>query len=197
MDILEDKKVVGIVILGALLVVGTLGRLIYNDLMGTSDLIVWAPADSDAAVSLDGDAPVTVHAGGHRVLEARRGKHEVVSTVNGQAFKVPVKLGSGGARYAVPTTEHQCFAVADVTRMYAHPTVLAQAARSKSIASELEPRMEKRLTDHSAALLPKWTGAGAESMPATRRKGSIFVAAPFECDDMKASDDTLLAMMRL
>jgi hypothetical protein len=197
MDSQSDLKTVGLLVLGALVVLGTLGRLIYNDLFGTSELVVFAPPGGDARVSLDGDAPVTVEAGHSHIFEARRGAHEVVSTVDGEHFPVKVKLGSGGPRYAVPTTSNQCFAVADVTSMYAHSTVLAQARHSQKVLDSLQPRLESRLVDHGAVKLPKFTVVGMRAMPATRKKGEIFVLQAFECDRMKVSDGDLLAMMGL
>jgi hypothetical protein len=197
MDSQSDLKTVGFVVLGALLVLGTLGRLIYNDVFGTSELVVFAPPAADARVSLDGEEPVVVEAGHSHVFEARRGGHEVVSTVEGERFPVKVKLASGGPRYAVPTTSNQCFAVADVTRMYAHSTVLAQARHSPKLLENMQPRLESRLVDHGAVKLPKFTVVGMAAMPATRKKGEIFVLQAFDCDQMKVSDGDLLAMMGL
>jgi hypothetical protein len=184
----RDLKLVAYVVIGAGFVLVTLGRLVYNDFFGTSELIVWAPRSGDAALSLDGDAPIAIPAGTSRVLEASRGKHEIVSTVNGEKYSVSVKLGAGGAQYAVPTTAHQCFAVADVSRMYTY----------SSFAKSDPARVESRLVDHAAAKLPKVTFAGAAKMPySTKRKGAIYVLQELDCDDMKVGDATLLGLMGL
>lgn len=194
----ETRKLIVYAVLGAVFVVGLLGKLAFNDLFGTSTLVLWAPLSGDANVSIDGEAPVVIPAGRSMSFEKRRGTHEVVSTVNGEAFTTSVKLAQGGPAYAVPTSKSQCFALADVTRLFAHSTILAQARTSKRTQDSLRAKLDKRITSHKAEKLPPNTYLGVESLPVSRKAGgSVFVVQAFDCDEMKVGDGDVLALMRL
>ncbi len=194
----SNLKMLVYVVIGALVVVGTLGKLMYNDLFGTSTLVLWAPNDSDVIVSLDGEAPRVIKAGTSAFLEATRGTHKVTSTVGTETFEVSVKLAQGGPRYAIPTSKTQCFALADATRLFAHSTVLAQSKYSKTTRDSMHARIEKRITSHQAEKLPPYTVVGEENLPASRKGGtSVFVVKAFDCTAMQVSDAQLLALMHL
>jgi hypothetical protein len=194
----SNLKMLVYVVIGALVVVGTLGKLMYNDLFGTSTLVLWAPNDSDVIVSLDGEAPRVIKAGTSAFLEATRGTHKVTSTVGTETFEVSVKLAQGGPRYAIPTSKNQCFALADATRLFTHSTVVAQSKYSKSIRDSIRARVEKRITSHQAEKLPPYTVVGEENLPASRKAGSsVFVVKAFDCQEMQVIDAELLAMMNL
>ena len=182
-----DPRFSAAAVLGGLLAVGAVGKFVFEDFSGPSEVVVWAPESQDVQVSLDGTAPVTVRAGGYWVFEAKRGKHEVVSTVGAEKFTIAVDLGSGRWRYAAPVTPHQCFAVAEVTRMYTTGSQYEKAG---------PPRIESRLQAHQAEKLPKGTFLGA-TPDSTFRKGELFLVKPFDCDELKVDDRDLLMMMGL
>lgn len=183
---MSNVKRVVLGVVGGVLVLGTLGRLIYNDIFGTSDLLMFAPNTSEVSVVIDEDPPVLIAAGHSKTLEVRRGAHVVKSILQGAAYEVEVTLGSGGARYSVPVSANQCFALADVTKLYA-PT-------------KGEARIDERMVGHKVVKLPKVTVAGVENMPATRKAGSsaLFVLQGIDCAAMApTSDETLLKLMGL
>ena len=175
-------------VLLALLGIAAVGRFVFEDFDGPNELVVWAPESQDVQVSFDGARPVTVNAGRFWVFDAKRGRHQLDSTVGTEKFTLTLELPFGRARYVAPVTARQCFAVADVTELY----VLEGTAHREAGP----PRIEARLVAHQAEKLPKGTFVGS-SPDSTFRSGPKFLVKPFDCDELKVGDEQLLMMMNL
>jgi hypothetical protein len=178
------KNLVKLIGAAGALLIGLVIVIVKAQSMGPK-IVVMSPRASDGiSVSINGDAPVQIAAGGYHVFDVRKANHsvEIEDAASHVKRKVSVQVATNSQMKIVPGAASQCVVVFDITAShysagYAAPNRL--------------PHVVTRELKGEPFTAPPETYFSLKTIPERFQKGGVNLAVEAPCEDMHLPDGEL------